>query len=295
MKKIAVILGVLVLFLSSGLAYGKMKGGQAKGPWVAKVEGNGYLSGGSLPSYGVDETNLGWNFKVNAYGGYNGQLNIIEKFDGQMLRHFKLFDYQVDNNRYSCETHEMRVEGTDDEGQRVAAHFRGWRNTQYPNSVWYWVKNGDGYITNTKARLTLDSPFFILCDEDKILMETLTVDADDQSGVDSSVLYDGLKYQFKVSGVADAGDTIDFDAKYSLTNRIIDDTWTDAVSGYESYGTELLDLMVDGSAVNWGDYNEAHTYYLGYMGNGSSINFSVYDIYYPNNIGSLTVEIYAVP
>lgn len=296
MKKIlasVAVLGLLAAFVAPIYA---IKPQQAHGPWEAKVQGDGALSGGSLPSYGVNHANLGWNFKANSDNLYNGQLNVVEKDEGgEMLNHYKLYGYQVDTKTYNCDTHEMRVEGFNDEGYRVAAHFRGYRNTSYPNSVWYWVKDGSTYLTNTGARLTLDKPFFVLCNEEKVLMESLDVYANDTNGIDSSTLYDGLNYRFEVSGTAFAGDTIDFDAQYSITNRISGDIWTDSVSGYESYGTGLLDLFVNGNDVQWGAYNDAHEYSMNFMGDGSSVNFMINDTYYPNNTGFLTVDIYAVP
>ena len=122
-------------------------------------------------------------------------------------------------------------------------------------------------------------------------LETVGVPAT-STGVDSqSELMDGVDYLLKATGVANAGDTIDFDAKYSITNRIPLDTWTDAVSDYESYGPTLLDLFVNGSSVDWGAYNEAHEYWYELAGGGDPVSFYVYDVYYPNNDASLSVDI----
>jgi len=99
-------------------------------------------------------------------------------------------------------------------------------------------------------------------------------------------------YRFVVSGTADAGDTIDFDAKYSITNRIQGDTWTDAISGY-TLPPEVLDLFVNNASVNWGGYNEKHIYeYLLAGWTGGAVTFCIYDTYPINNSGYLTVEIY---
>lgn len=128
-----------------------------------------------------------------------------------------------------------------------------------------------------------------------ILVDTVSVPA--IGGVVSSSinLETGKQYRLKATGTAFAGDTIDFDAKYSITNRITGDTWTDNVSGYESYGPDLLELKVDGGFVEWGDYNSGHVYNLCMPGTGSPVALEIYDIYYPNNTGSLTVEIYLIP
>jgi hypothetical protein len=102
-------------------------------------------------------------------------------------------------------------------------------------------------------------------------------------------------YKFVVSGTAFAGgeytEDIEFDAKYSITHSDSGDTWTDTVSGYESYGEELLDLQVNGISLEWGDYNVDHIYECSWTG-GGVVQFCIKDIYYPNNTGYLTVEIY---
>ncbi len=128
------------------------------------------------------------------------------------------------------------------------------------------------------------------------LVETLQVPADnDQLTFSINPSTNGAQYKIKASTTANAGDTIDFDAKYSITGRVGGDTWTDIVSGYESYGSTLLDLMVNGSFVDWGAYNSSHEYWHQVTGDGNQFSFKIYDIYYPNNTGSLTVEIYKIP
>ena len=102
-------------------------------------------------------------------------------------------------------------------------------------------------------------------------------------------------YKFVVSGTAFAGgeytEDIEFDAKYSITHSDSGDTWTDTVSGYESHGKELLDLQVNGISLEWGDCNVDHIYVCSWTG-GGVVEFCIKDIYYPNNTGYLTVEIY---
>jgi len=102
-------------------------------------------------------------------------------------------------------------------------------------------------------------------------------------------------YKFVVSGTAFAGDTIEFDAKYSKTHRIPDDTWTDAISGY-SLGPEVLDLHVNGATVEWGDYNAEHIYEYEFSSLiDGTVTFCIYDTYPINNSGHLIVEIYEQP
>ena len=126
-------------------------------------------------------------------------------------------------------------------------------------------------------------------------VETVIVPASDVDGVSSlSSLLAGKNYKFKASGTADAGDGIEFDADYSFRTPT-SVTWTDDVSTYEYLGDELLDLQVDGATVGWDNdavYNPDHTYWLDMAGAGLPVSFQVYDVYYPNNIGNLQVDIY---
>lgn len=169
MKKRVLLIAVafvafsLVFLLTTGLLAEKPDPANG-GPWVTKVEGGGIVSGGSLSSYNVVETVLGWNIKVNADGVMKGHLNIVEKLENGKVRHFKLFSDEFELDFAKCNSYEVRIEGTDENGYRVAIHFRGLRNTVYPNSVWYWVKDGGTFITNTGARLTVSNTFYVTCD-----------------------------------------------------------------------------------------------------------------------------------
>ncbi len=159
MKKLDLI---VVLFVVLSIVVGGVV--LAASPWAAKMEGNGILSGGVLPSYDVVETDIGWNFKVKATDDtVVGNLNIVEKLvEGDPPRHFQLTGAEVDMLDYSCGSDELRVEGTNEAGQRVAAHFRGSTNTSYPNTVWYWVKVEGNLITNCGGRLTLAGDDFTI-------------------------------------------------------------------------------------------------------------------------------------
>lgn len=105
-------------------------------------------------------------------------------------------------------------------------------------------------------------------------------------------LMDGLTYYLKASGTAFAGDSIEFDARYARRPYATSTTWTDTVPNYVSYGVTLLDLLFNGSTP-WGDYNDSHEYEYMTIGDGNNATFKIYDIYYPNNTGALTVDIYA--
>lgn len=137
--------------------------------------------------------------------------------------------------------------------------------------------------------IDVDGPLYI---------ETVQVDADNDMTTHS--VYDldnGADYLLKVSGIADACDgcvnSINFDADYS--SSYLGDEWTDYVTGYESEGDELLDLKVDGASVDWGGPNDdTHEYEYEMVGDGSPVELVIYDIYYPNNTGSLSVDVYKV-
>ena len=133
-----------------------------------------------------------------------------------------------------------------------------------------------------------------------LLVETVQVDANDPNPTYSNIaLESGVQYELEAMGTAYAGgkytEDIEFDAKYSITHSKIGDTWTDVVTDYESYGTTLLDLFVNGGSVDWGAYNPEHIYYWTVTGTDTPVELLIYDIYYPNNVGSLTVNIYELP
>lgn len=133
--------------------------------WAAKQEGNGWVE----DQPGIETADLGWNFKfTKADGGMvYGNLNIVEKMDEGENRHFKLnFNrnpIEADGGEVfvHCDTDEVRVEAPGlwkkpkgkDEEVWVAAHFRGYNNPDYPNTVWYWVRKDGSYITNSEGRL----------------------------------------------------------------------------------------------------------------------------------------------
>jgi hypothetical protein len=129
-------------------------------------------------------------------------------------------------------------------------------------------------------------------------IETVTVPANkDTETLSSIALQDDKNYLLKAYGTATAcnepGCVITFDAEYSTSDGT---NWVDGVAApYNTYGPDLLDLMVNGGYVDWGAYNSAHTYWLPVVGAGTSLPFSlkVNDIYYPNNADNLFVDIYA--
>ena len=131
-------------------------------------------------------------------------------------------------------------------------------------------------------------------------IETVSVPANKDTPTSSVIpLQAGKNYELKTYGTACAEMnspptcTIFFDAEYAQNVNEATKQWVDGVEGYEGYGPNLLDLMVNGGFVDWGTYNSAHTYWLPVTGTGSTLSLQVYDIYYPNNAGNLNVDIYA--
>lgn len=125
------------------------------------------------------------------------------------------------------------------------------------------------------------------------LLETLSVDAKGAAVTSATTLVSGSRYQIEVSGTFSAGASITADAEYSSGPDTY--VWQDLVEKYEGHGEGLLELRIDGNFVEWGAYNPNHVYSLDIIGQGNPIVLDIYDIYYPNNSGTLTADIYAVP
>jgi len=121
-------------------------------------------------------------------------------------------------------------------------------------------------------------------------VETVTVLSDGSSVQSTNNLENGVTYLLEASGTANAGGNIYFDAEYSTRSGWT--TWQDGVLGYESLGEDLLDLKVNNEFVDWGAYNEGHTYWWSMVGDGTSVELQIYDTYPSNNVGNLTVDIY---
>jgi hypothetical protein len=131
-----------------------------------------------------------------------------------------------------------------------------------------------------------------LCEDEKRFIETVVVPAGKETDTFSvNTLAIGTKYILKARGTANAGDSIEFDARYSFRTGT-SSVWTDAVSTYEGYGNTLLDLFYNGTTP-WKSYNSSHKYEVSVPGTGSFATFRIYDIYYPNNSGNLYVDIYS--
>lgn len=125
------------------------------------------------------------------------------------------------------------------------------------------------------------------------LLESLTVSADGTDVTSATTLVSGFHYLIEVRGTFSAGASITADAEYSSGPDSF--AWLDSVEKYESYGEGLLELRINGGFVEWGAFNANHVYTLDIIGDGNPVVLDIYDIYYPNNSGTLTANIYAVP
>jgi hypothetical protein len=131
------------------------------------------------------------------------------------------------------------------------------------------------------------------CKNEKRFIETVTIPADkDTDTLSVASLELGTSYILKARGTANAGDSIEFDARYSFRSTS-STAWTDEVSTYESYGKTLLDLLFNGTTP-WKEYNASHMYNAKVVGTGAPATFRIYDVYYPNNTGNLYVDIYTL-
>jgi len=135
-------------------------------------------------------------------------------------------------------------------------------------------------------------------------VEELTIEAKSTTGMDSSSTLElGKSYMFKASSTWQDKSMLNhyIDAEYTTFGLPIWDTPTD---GTTSWGPDQKDLQVNGQFVDWGVYSSDHVYTLIFDGTDSKVNFRVFDgtantlppvmmpSWYPDNEGSLTVEIF---
>jgi len=120
--------------------------------------------------------------------------------------------------------------------------------------------------------------------------DQLTLDTTVDNPVTSQNLVDGTKYIIKVSGTYQANNEITADVKY--TNKSGSSDWTDTVPDFEANGPTFLDLQIDGSSPDWGSYQSDHEYWLAIIGDGNPLTFSLNDVDFSNNLGSLEIIIF---
>lgn len=131
-------------------------------------------------------------------------------------------------------------------------------------------------------------------------VDTLSVDLKSTTGTNSNItLATGIQFLFKASGTWTNRPGEIVDAKYTTMNNW--STWSDAPSG--GFPNGLLDLQVNNGFIDWGLYSAVHEYTHGFTGVNAKVNFRVFDGdvnsntpysgWYSDNVGNLTVDIYA--
>lgn len=122
------------------------------------------------------------------------------------------------------------------------------------------------------------------------LVDTVEVNSENSTAVSSSVsLNNSAQYLLEVSGTYKFGNpNRRADAEY--ISELGD--WTDVAN--DTYEDDFLDLLVDGVARDWGEFDSSHTYYLPFAGTGSAASFLIKDraFAYGDNEGVLTVRIF---
>jgi hypothetical protein len=109
----------------------------------------------------------------------------------------------------------------------------------------------------------------------------------------SDALETGQLYELKVSGTYSYKNSVTewADAEYFLSGSTV-------IKGDSQYPAfpNILDLTVNGPDANtdWGIFNPLHTYTLQVTGTGVPLNFAIYDSYYADNSGFLTVEVWKI-
>ena len=145
------------------------------------------------------------------------------------------------------------------------------------------VKDFSGKNWATYFTYTIQEPT-----QEWTLFDTITVPSNGNPA-SSNVLESGVTYRLEASGTFTYNSAGDWaDAEWYLKNG-------DVVKG-DTEGSKpyVLDTSIDGYSMNrdWGDYNAEHIYTILLDGTGSTADFSIYDSYYGDNNGFITVEIY---
>jgi hypothetical protein len=126
-------------------------------------------------------------------------------------------------------------------------------------------------------------------------VEDVTVLANDADGVNTvSNLSAGTSYVAFASGTwnNNRSPLNIVDAEYST-----EDTWVTQMDGFTGYGEDILELQINttgfNSASNWGPYSDSHVYAQSFIQDTTSpAKFHIYDTYYGDNTGELSVTVY---
>lgn len=121
-------------------------------------------------------------------------------------------------------------------------------------------------------------------------VENLVAPVNNGTGVTSSGLTADMSYLALASGtwLNDREPDNYVDAEYSTENN-----WLTPMDGFTGYGTNILELEINGNDGNWGPYSGAHVYAQSFIQpTDSGANFAIDDSYYGDNSGSFDVSLY---
>ncbi len=126
-------------------------------------------------------------------------------------------------------------------------------------------------------------------------VSTYSLNSADPAGIDVNTTA-GQVYRVKVSGTWTnrSGEVVDAECT-NWNNQ----GWKNEVNG--GYSSDLLDVQVNQTSINWGKCNDENTYKTWVVGDGQPLNFRVFDgdtttniqnpAWFDDNNGSLTVSI----
>ena len=126
------------------------------------------------------------------------------------------------------------------------------------------------------------------------LQETITVPVDGSIVTSSTTLEGGIAYKLSASGSFVIGGPGFADAEYAFNSSF--STVVDHCFGLPSevdFGIGVDDTIVDNvKSPFWGAFDPSHVYVVNLQGLGQPIMLNYHDCFYPDNSGSLTVEIF---
>lgn len=161
----------------------------------------------------------------------------------------------------------------------VPAHIRN-HGDGYPDD---WVPDQPGKkFTSTSAIIEVPQ---------KELVQTLSVLPTGET-INSMSLQTGQLYELIVSGTYIYDIEGEWaDAEYFLRQGV-------TIKGDTEYPSfpNILDLSINDPSTNqdWGAFQSTHIYTKGWTGEGEPLSFAIYDSYYDDNSGFLTVEIWKI-
>lgn len=123
-----------------------------------------------------------------------------------------------------------------------------------------------------------------------VLQETVTVPVGGSSVVSSTTLDSSTTYKIRASGTMEIAPGLNADAEYAQFSSPIDNTMT----GNVDLGIGIDDSVNDSDKFpSWGPYDPAHEYVIDLVGSDAAISLDFHDSFYPDNSGSLTIEVFA--